>query len=319
MKTAFITGITGQDGSYLSELLLEKQYKVVGLISSQYNIGFQNIEHLQEQLILEEGDLLDSASLEKIFSKHKPDEIYNLAGITFVPTSWEKPTLTLDINTLGFSRLLELVCHKFPKTKVFQASSSRMFGNPAETPQNESTQLKPQEPYSVSKVAAHYLLQVMRAHFDLFICSAIMYNHESERRGPEFVTRKITQTAAQIKLGQTDRLELGDLDASQDWGYAPDYVKAMWLMMQQDNPDDYILASGKSHTVRDICQIAFSHLGLNYKDYVQVNSEFVRKETVQTPCGDITKAQKVLNWQPDVSFEEMIKKMTDHDLKLLST
>jgi len=315
MPTALITGITGQDGSYLAELLLEKNYKVVGLVSSKYAIGNQNIDHIEEHLVLEDGDLLDKASLERIFEKHKPDEVYNLAGITFVPASWDKPTLTIDINTLGVSRLLEIIAQNYPKTRFFQASSSRMFGNAEQSPQTESTPFNPQEPYSVSKVAAHQLLKVMRDHFSIFAATAIMYNHESERRGPEFVTRKITQTAAKIKLGLADTLELGNLDATQDWGYAPDYVEAMWLMLQQNSGDDYILSSGEYHSVRDICQIAFEHLELNYQDYVTTNPSFIRKEKSTAPLGDARKAQKVLNWHPKVSFKEMIIKMVDHDIK----
>lgn len=319
MKTAFITGITGQDGSYLAELLLQKDYKVVGLVSGKYNIGYQNVEHIQSQLVLEDGDLLDQDSIRKIFDTHNPDEVYNLAGLTYVPASWEKPTLTLDINTLGVSRMLELMVQSHPQTRFFQASSSRIFGNPSESPQTENTKIDPQEPYSVSKVAAHQLVQVMRQHYDLFAATAIMYNHESERRGPEFVTRKITQGAVKIKMGQQETLELGDLDAKQDWGYAPDYVEAMWLMLQQDKPDDYILSSGEYHTVRDICRIAFEKVGLDYQEYVKINPEFVRKEQYEVPLGDASKAKKVLNWQPTVSFEEMILKMVEQDLKELES
>lgn len=317
MPTAFITGITGQDGSYLAELLLQKEYKVVGLISSKYNIGYQNIEHIQDKLILEDGDLLDAQSLERIFESHKPDEVYNLAGITFVPASWEKPTLTLDVNTLGVARMLELIATKHKGTKFFQASSSRMFGDVTSSPQDEHTPFNPQEPYSVSKVAAHQLATVMRDHFDIFVATAIMYNHESERRGPEFVTRKITQAAAKIKYGQADSVELGDLEAKQDWGYAPDYVEAMWLMLQHEIAEDFILASGEYHSVKDICQIAFDRVGLNYQNYVKINPAFVRKENVTYPQGDISKAKQMLNWQPKVSFEAMIQKMVDHDLELL--
>lgn len=317
-KTAFITGITGQDGSYLSELLLEKGYTVIGLVSQKYNIGFQNIEHIRDQLIFEDGDLLDADSLKRVFETHNPDEVYNLAGITFVPTSWEKPTLTVDINTLGVSRILELIATDYRKTKFWQASSARIFGNAKQTPQNEETLIQPQEPYSVSKASAHMLVKVMREHFDIFACSGILYNHESERRGPEFVTRKITQHAAQIKHGITDTLELGDLDAKQDWGYAPDYVEAMWRMLQQDTPDDYVIASGEYHTVRSICEIAFDEVGLQYQDYVRVNESFIRKEKFTAPLGDTTKARNVLNWHPKVTFEEMIRKMVRFDLDLIT-
>lgn len=315
MKTALITGITGQDGSYLSELLLNKQYKVVGLVSPKHNIGFDNINHIKSDLILEEGDLLDQKSLHSIITKHQPDEIYNLAGITFIPSSWEKPTLTLDINTLGVTRLLEIIQTKLPQTRFFQANSSKIFGNPTESPQTESTPIQPQDPYSSSKAVAHFLVQQFRHHFDLHLSNGIMFNHESERRGEQFVTRKITLAAAKIKLGQQQQLKLGALEAKQDWGYAPDYVEAMWLMLQQDQPDDYIIASGKHHTVADICQIAFSHLDLSFKDYVTIDKSFVRKESENLPLGDASKAKSKLGWRPQVTFEQMIKLMVDHDLK----
>lgn len=319
MSVALITGITGQDGSYLAELLLEKGYTVVGLVSSKYNIGYQNIESIRDRLVLADGDLLDRNSLERIFQEHQPTEVYNLAGLTYVPGSWEKPTLTLDINTLGVSRILELITSDYPKTRFYQASSSKIFGNATESPQKETTLIHPQDPYSVSKAAGHWLTQTIRDHFGVFACSGIMFNHESERRGPEFVTRKITQAAVKIKAGEQETLELGDLDARQDWGYAPDYVEAMWLMLQHDQPDDYIIASGKYHTVRNICEVAFGHLDLDYHEYVTVNPDFIRKEQVTVPLGDASKAQKVLNWQPKVSFKEMIIRMVKHDQALLQT
>lgn len=318
MPTAFITGVTGQDGSYLAELLLQKNYQVVGLVSGKYNIGFENIENIKQQLTLVDGDLLDIKSLEDILDKHQPDEIYNLAGLTFIPASWEKPTLTLDINALGVSRLLELIAKKYSKSKFYQASSSKIFGNPVTSPQDETTPVKPLDPYSISKAAAHYLTQTMRTHFGIFSCNGILFNHESERRGAEFVSRKITQTAVKIKLKQAEKLELGDLDAKQDWGYAPDYVEAMWLMLQQDTPDDYVIASGEHHTVADICRIAFAHLDLNYQDYVVTDNNLIRQEKITSPLGNPAKAKKNLNWQPKTKFEEMINKMVDYDLKLLS-
>lgn len=317
MPTAFITGITGQDGSYLAELLLAKSYQVVGLVSLKHNIGTQNIEKFQQQIVLEDGDLLDKASLKKVINKYHPDEIYNLAGLSFPPASWEKPTLTFDINTLGVTRLLEILVADSPKTKFYQASSSKIFGNPIQSPQTESTLINPLDPYSASKAAAHFVTRQFRQHFHLFACAGIMFNHESERRGPEFVTRKITQAAANIKLGRQQDLKLGDLEAKQDWGYAPDYVQAMWLMLQQDQPDDYIIASGENHSVTDICDIAFSHLGLNYRQYVVKDPQFVRREKITTPLGDPTKAKTKLNWQPKVSFQEMIVKMVENDLKSL--
>jgi GDPmannose 4,6-dehydratase len=316
-KIAFITGITGQDGSYLAELLLKKNYQVIGLVSSKYNIGFQNIEHIKDKLVLKKGDLLNQASLEKIIKKYTPSEIYNLGGLTFVPTSWENPTLNLDVNTLGVSRLLEIIRDHSPKTKFYQATSAKIFGLPKESPQTETTPLNPVDPYSISKACAHYLTQSFRKHFNLFAVSGILYNHESERRGPEFVTRKITLHAAKIKLDLAKKLPLGNLDVQQDWGYAPDYVEAMWLMLQQPKADDYIIASGQLHSVRDVCQIAFSHLNLDYKKYVTIDKKFFRQVEAKAPVGNPAKAKKVLGWQPKVSFEQMIIKMVENDLKLI--
>ncbi|MEA3354904.1 MAG: GDP-mannose 4,6-dehydratase [Patescibacteria group bacterium] len=317
MKKAFITGITGQDGSYLAELLLKKGYQVIGLISAKHGIGLQNINHFKDKVTLEEGDLLDKTSLEKIIKKYKPEEIYNLASLTFVPDSWKNPSLTIDINTLGLSRILEIVRDFSPKTKIYQATSAKIFGIPEQSPQTESTSLNPIDPYSISKAASHLLVKSMRRQFNLFLVSGILYNHESERRGVEFVTRKITHTVAKIKLGQAKDLFLGNLKATQDWGYAPDYVKAMWLMLQSDKPTDYIIASGELHSVKDVCQIAFSHLDLNYQDYVKVDKKFFRKTESQLIIGDPTKAKKELNWQPKVTFKNMIIKMVENDLKLL--
>ncbi|MFC1627035.1 GDP-mannose 4,6-dehydratase [Patescibacteria group bacterium] len=316
-KTAFITGITGQDGSYLAEFLLKKNYQVVGLVSQKYNIGFQNIDHFKDKLILEKGDLLNKSSLERIIKKYKPNEVYNLAGLTFVPTSWEKPTLGFDINTLGVSRLLELIRDYSPKSKFYQATSAKIFGLPKQSPQTETTPLNPVDPYSISKTASHYLVKSFRSHFNLFAVSGILYNHESERRGEQFVTRKITQTAAKIKLGLAKELSLGNLDSKQDWGYAPDYVEAMWLMLQQNKPDDYIIASGKLHSVRDVVEIAFSHLGLKYQDYVTINKKFFRKTEAKAPVGNPNKAKQELGWKPKVSFKDMIIKMVENDLKLV--
>ena len=302
MKKALITGITGQDGSYLSELLLAKDYQVIGLVSQKYNIGWQNVEHIKHKLTLEDGDLLDVASLERVIKQYQPEEIYNLAGLTFIPASWDQPTLTLDINTLGVSRILEAVKQHSPLSRFYQASSAKMVNDP-------------KDPYSISKSAAHMLVKAFREHFDVFACSGIMFNHESERRGPEFVTRKITQGAVKIKLGLEKNLSLGNLEAKQDWGYAPDYVEAMWLMLQQHKPDDYTIASGQLHSVRDICDIAFSHLGLNYQDFVTIDQAFFRPAESNPPVGDATKAQQKLGWQPKTSFKDMIINMVSHDLK----
>lgn len=315
-KTAFITGITGQDGSYLSELLLTKNYKVVGLISSKYNIGFHNIKNIQDKLILETGDLLDETSLERIILKYKPDEIYNLGGVTFIPLSWEKPILTFKVNTLAVLSMLNIINKNLKKTRFFQATSAKIFGDPLIAPQTEETEIRPFGPYGVSKASSHFLVQNYRNHFNLFAVSGIMYNHESERRGIEFVTRKITYNAVSIKLGRIKSLTLGDIDARQDWGYAPDYVEAMWLMLQQEKASDYIIASGKLHSVKEVCEIAFTYLNLDWKKYVKYDQSLVRKEVAKKFYGDSGKAKKILGWKPKTSFVDMIKKMVDNDLKL---
>jgi len=318
MKKAFITGITGQDGSYLAEFLLDKGYQVIGLVSKEYSIGDSNIVHLKDKLRLEYGDLLDKNSLKRIIEKYQPSEIYNLGAISFIPASWEKPSLVFNINALGVARLLELIYKYSPQSRFFQATSAKIFGNPPTGgPQNEQTPVKPNTPYAVAKAAAHFLTQNFRDHFNLFACSAIMYNHESERRGLDFVTRKITLGAAKIKLGLIDKLKLGNLKAQQDWGYAPDYVRAMWLMLQQEKADDFIIATGKLHSVEDVCQIAFSHLGLKWQDYVEQKRSLMRKEKEGNFYGDASKAKKKLGWQPETSFKTMIKKMADYDLKEL--
>jgi GDPmannose 4,6-dehydratase len=315
-KTAFITGITGQDGSYLAELLLSKGYKVVGLVYKD-KLGITNIDHIKNKLILARGSLDSFDSLKKILLKHKPDEVYNLGGITFVPTSWEKPALTYDVNSLGLVRILEVVRDHLPKTRLYQASTAKIFGNPVVDPQTELTPIEPTDPYAVSKACAHFTIKNFRSHFQLFAVSGILYNHESERRGEEFVTRKITMGAAKIKLGLAKKLALGNINAKQDWGYAPDYVEAMWLMLQQDKPDDYIIATGKLHTVRKVCEIAFSELDLDWQDYVVKDPRFFRKEIPRALCGNPDKAEKKLNWQPKTSFSDMIKKMVRYDLAKL--
>lgn len=318
MNQALITGITGQDGSYLAELLLAKGYEVIGMVSDKNDIGMQNIDAFKDKLILETGDLLDLKSIKSIFAKYQFNEVYNLAGITFVPTSWQKPTLTFDVNTLGVLRILEIIRDDSPTTKFYQATSAKIFGLPLESPQTESTPLNPVDPYSVSKAAAHALVQNFRNHFNLFAVSGILYNHESERRGEEFVTRKISLTAAKIKLGLESSLTLGSLDARQDWGYAPDYVEAMWQMLQVEKPADYIIASGELHSVKEVCQIAFSHLGLDYQQYVKTDSKFFRKTEAKEPYGDPAKAKKELGWQPKTTFEQMVIKMVENDLQLLN-
>jgi len=318
MKTAFITGITGQDGSYLAELLLKKNYKVIGLVSKKHGIGNQNIKQFKDKLILEEGDLLDKTSLEKIIKKHSPNEIYNLGAVSFVPSSWEKPSFVFNVNALGSARILELIKDVCPKTKFFQATSAKIFGNPLESPQNEKTSVSPATPYATSKAAAHFLTKNFRDHFNIFACSAIMYNHESERRGEQFVSRKITSGAVKIKLGLKKSLKLGNIEAEVDWGYAPDYVFAIWKMLQQSEADDYILASGKQHKVKDILQIAFSHLDLEWKKLVEYDETLARKEQEKKFYGDISKTKKKLNWEPKVGFKKMIIKMVEYDLRRFS-
>ncbi len=317
MKVAFITGITGQDGSYLAEFLLKKGYKVIGLVSSAFSVGNQNIDGIKDQLILEQGDLLDKDSLKRIIEKYKPTEIYNLAGLTFPPTSWKKPSLVMDINTLGLTRILEIVKEKLPSTKLYQASSSKIFGNPKIYPQNEKTEIVPTDPYAVSKAASHFLIQIYRKRFNLFLVSGILFNHESPRRGEEFVTRKITLAATKIKLELEDKLILGNLDAQQDWGYAPDYVEAMWLMLQQSKPEDFVIATGKLHSVKDVCEIAFSYLGMEWKKYVKVDKKLFRKEEKRPLIGDFSLAERILGWKPKTSFKEMIEKMVQSDVENL--
>ena len=316
-KTAFITGITGQDGSYLAELLLEKNYQVIGLVSNKHDIGLTNIQNIKSKLILEPGDLLDKKSLEKIIVSHQPQEIYNLASLTFIPKAWQEPSLTFNINTLGTTRLLEIVRDHLPQAKFYQATSSKIFGHPLESPQTETTPVNPVDPYSITKVASHFATISFRDRFNLFAVSGILYNHESERRGPEFVSRKITQTAVKIKLGLESKLALGNLESKQDFGYAPDYVEAMYLMLQQKDPQDFIIATNKLFSVKEVCKVAFDFLNLNFKDYVVRDEKFYRPVEAQAPVGDYSKAKKLLGWQPRTSFKDMIIKMVKNDLKLL--
>ena len=315
MRKVLIIGIAGQDGSYLTEFLVRKGYQVFGLMRKVD--GMAKIRHLEKKIKLFEGDLRDKDSLEKVILETKPDELYNLAAISFIPASWQNPTLVCDVNALGPSRLLEIIRDQSPKTRFFQASSVQMFGRPKESPQNETTKIAPLNPYAAAKAFAHFLVQSFREKYGLFACSAIFYNHESERRPVEFVTRKITQGAAKIKLGLEEKLELGNLKAERDWGYAPDYVRAAWLMLQQSSPGDYVIATGKLYSVADICKIAFKSLDLNWKDYVISKKELLRREEPVKLVGDSSRARKILNWQSKVSFEEMIKKMVLYDLEIL--
>ena len=317
MKTALITGITGQDGSYLAEFLLKQGYRVVGMQrrSSTETVG--RIAHLLDKIELVQGDLLDQLSLIEIIKRYQPDEVYNLAAQSFVPTSWQQPVLTGEFTALGVTRMLEAIRLVKPDAKFYQASSSEMFGKVREVPQRETTPFYPRSPYGVSKVYGHWITVNYRESYNLFAVSGILFNHESERRGLEFVTRKVTHGVARIKLGLARELRLGNLDAQRDWGYAPDYVRAMWLMLQQDQPDDFVIATGRTHSVRRLCEIAFGCVGLDWRDYVVVDPALIRPAEVDLLVGDASKARAVLGWEPTVSFEEMIERMVDADLRFL--
>ncbi len=317
-KTALITGITGQDGSYLAEFLLSKGYKVYGLVRRASAERFDNIKHIRDKIELVQGDLTDQNSLNFLIKEINPDEVYNLGAQSFVPTSWNQPILTADVTALGVTRLLEAIRLTNPKIKFYQASSSEMFGKVRETPQNEKTPFYPRSPYGVAKVYGHFITVNYRESYNLFACSGILFNHESPRRGLEFVTRKVTHAAARIKLGLQKELKMGNLDAKRDWGFAGDYVEAMWLMMQQEKPDDYVIATGEMHTVRELIEIAFNYVGLDYKNYVIIDPQFLRPAEVELLCGDAVKAQTVLNWKPKVGFKQLVEMMVENDLKLLS-
>jgi GDPmannose 4,6-dehydratase len=317
-KVALITGITGQDGSYLAEFLLEQGYKVYGMVRRSSVDKFDRIEHIMDKIELLQGDLLDQYSLTTVLQKTRPSEIYNLAAQSFVPTSWEQPVLTSEFTALGVTRLLEAIRLVDRSMRMYQASSSEMYGKVRETPQTEMTPFYPRSPYGVSKVYGHYITVNYRESYGLFACSGILFNHESPRRGLEFVTRKVTDGVARIKLGMTDELRLGNLDAQRDWGFAGDYVKAMWLMLQQEEPDDYVISTGKTHSVRDLVQVAFTAAGLDWEQYVKVDKAFLRPAEVDLLVGDPAKAKRKLGWEPQVSFEEMIKLMVESDLKRLT-
>jgi len=316
-KKALITGITGQDGSYLGEFLLEKGYEVYGLVRRSSTLTFERIEHIQDKITLIPGDLLDQNSLISAVRDTMPDEVYNLAAQSFVPTSWNQPVLTGEFTALGVTRLLEAIRHTKPDCRFYQASSSEMFGKVAEVPQTEKTPFHPRSPYGVAKVYGHWITVNYRESYDIFTCSGILFNHESPRRGMEFVTRKITHWAAKIKQGLEKQLQLGNLDAKRDWGFAGDYVRAMWLMLQRDEPDNYVVSTGENHSVREVCEIAFNHLGLNWEDYVVVDEKLLRPAEVDILLGDPAKAREELGWEPTVSFEELIVMMTDADMKRL--
>ncbi len=321
MKKAFITGITGQDGSYLAELLLEKGYEVYGLTRRTSTQNFARIEHLihHPQLKLVSGDLVDQNSLSFPLMEIQPDEVYNLAAQSFVKASWEQPVLTGEFTALGVTRVLEAVRLACPKAKFYQASSSEMFGKVQQTPQNENTPFYPRSPYGVAKVYGHWITINYRESYDMFAVSGILFNHESPRRGLEFVTRKIANAVARIKLGKQEYLELGNLDAKRDWGYAKDYVEAMWLMLQQDEPDDYVIATGETHSVKEFLQIACQAAGLNdWESIYRHNPAYDRPAEVDLLIGDASKAKQQLNWEPSVSFEELVQLMVASELELES-
>jgi GDPmannose 4,6-dehydratase len=317
-KRALITGITGQDGSYLAELLLDKGYEVFGVVRRASTTNYWRIEHLLDRIQLRPADLLDQLSLIRVLDTVRPHEFYNLAAMSFVPASWDQPMLTGEFNSQGVTRALEAVRQVDPAIRFYQASSSEMFGKVREVPQTELTPFYPRSPYGVSKVFAHYITVNYRESYDLFAVSGILFNHESPRRGLEFVTRKVTEGVARIKLGLSDSLALGNLDAQRDWGFAGDYVRAMWLMLQQDQPDDYVIATGESHSVRELVELAFGHAGLDWQKYVRLDPKFLRPAEVDHLIGDSSKARKVLGWKPEVDFPGLVRMMVDADLERLS-
>ena len=314
-RTALITGITGQDGSYLAELLLEKGYRVVGMVRRASTENFERIAHLRDKLELRQADLLDQLSLIDLLRDTEPDEVYNLAAQSFVPTSWLQPVLTTEFDAVGVTRLLEGIRLVAPKARFYQASSSEMFGKVRETPQRETTPFYPRSPYGVAKAYGHFITVNYRESYKLFACSGILFNHESPRRGREFVTRKVSDGVAAIKLGQAKELALGNLDARRDWGFAGDYVEGMWRMLQQPEPDDYVVATGEAHTVRDLVEIAFAYVGLDWREYVRADPALLRPAEVDTLIGDASKARRVLGWAPRVSFRGLVEMMVQADLE----
>lgn len=317
-KRALITGITGQDGSYLAELLLEKGYEVVGVVRRLSAPNHWRIEHLLDRIDLRPADLLDQLSLIRVIDDVRPHEVYNLAAMSFVPASWDQPMLTGEYNAQGVTRMLEAVRQVDTSIRFYQASSSEMFGKVRETPQSETTPFYPRSPYGVSKVFAHYITVNYRESYDLFAVSGILFNHESPRRGMEFVTRKVSDGAARVKLGLADRLSLGNLDAHRDWGFAGDYVRAMWSMLQQETADDYVIATGVSHSVQDLVRIAFSHVGLDWHDHVETDPSLLRPAEVEHLIGDSTRARQTLDWSPTVDFDHLVRMMVDADLRRLT-
>ena len=319
MPTALITGITGQDGSYLAELLLSKGYKVVGVVRRSSTVTSERVTHLLDDITVEQGDLQDQGSLLALIEEYEPTEVYNLAAQSFVPTSWNQPALTGDVTALGVTRILEAIRFVNPKTKFYQASSSEMFGKVLEVPQKETTPFYPRSPYGVAKVYGHWITVNYRESFNLFATSGILFNHESPRRGLEFVTRKITDGVARIKLGKQKELRLGNLDSQRDWGFAGDYVEAMWMMLQQDTPDNFVIGTGETHSVREFCEIAFGHVDLDYNEFVVQDDRYYRPAEVDLLISDPSKAHAVLGWEPTVSFNELVTMMVDADMERLAS
>ncbi len=317
-KTALITGITGQDGSHLAELLLEKDYEVIGMVRRTSTVTYDRIAHLRDRLTLVPGDMLDQISLIHILNEHRPSEVYNLAAQSFVQTSWNQPVFTGEVTALGVTRLLDAIRIADPTIRFYQASSSEMFGKVRAVPQDEDTAFYPRSPYGVAKVYGHWITINYRESYDLFATSGILFNHEGPRRGLEFVTRKISHTVARIKHGLEHELRLGNLDARRDWGWAPDYVRAMWLMLQQDAPDDFVIATGDTHSVREFVDVAFRHVGLDWQEYVVQDERFMRPAEVDLLVGDPTKAREKLGWVPEVGFEELVSRMVDADMAIVA-
>ena len=317
MPTALITGITGQDGSYLAELLLSKGYRVVGMARRASTVTYERIQHLLDDIVVIQGDLTDQGSLLSMFEQYRPTEVYNLAAQSFVPTSWNQPALTGDVTALGVTRMLEAIRFVNPKIRFYQASSSEMFGKVVEVPQSETTPFYPRSPYGVAKVYGHWITVNYRESFGVYAVSGILFNHESPRRGLEFVTRKISSGVARIKIGLSKELRLGNLESRRDWGFAGDYVEAMWKMLQRDEADNFVIGSGETHSVREFCQVAFEHVGLNYQDHVVQDQAFYRPAEVDLLVSDPRKASAELGWEPTVGFEDLVKMMVDADLARL--
>jgi GDPmannose 4,6-dehydratase len=318
MPVALITGITGQDGSYLAEFLLTKGYDVIGMVRRSSTVTFQRINQIQDDITIIQGDLHDQSSLVDLIERYQPDEVYNLAAQSFVPTSWNQPVLTGEVTALGVTRMLEAIRLVNPKTRFYQASSSEMFGKVREVPQNENTPFYPRSPYGVAKIYAHWITVNYRESYDIFAVSGILFNHESPRRGLEFVTRKITYGVARIKLGLTQELSLGNLESRRDWGFAGDYVEAMWMMLQREETEDFVIGTGETHSVRKLCELAFSHVGLDYEEFVIQDPRFYRPAEVDILVADPQRAVEQLGWRPNIQFEELIQLMVDADLKRLA-